>query len=351
MILDADTPLFKAAKSVQTDFIIASNETLGIKNKRFKNVTEFWGHYKKKEGGWLADFNLKRMNDGLSPSLPEHWVVEEMAELSKDITGHLDCAFMEFNSFIGKMKRTNIAEDYILCIGGDGNFRYDVATYQPYKGTRKDKPLLFHELKQKIIQQYNRRIILANEQEADDVLGILGWNNYLNYRKTGEWDYVLGYIDKDINMIISPSFNYDDKDIEVVYKTPEECAKSFCVQLLAGDSTDNIAGLPNFTKEIQDKYSLGKTRGVGVATARRMLRTAEHPKEMYKRVVEAYKSYYGDDVHTFTNFRGEVCNWKWIDYLQDNAILLWMRRHEGEMFSIKNTLLRMGVIDDNLNII
>lgn len=342
MVIDADTPLFKAAKSVQVDFIVARNKKLGME-KRFKNKTQLWGHHVKKEGGWLAEYN----KSAEEKSLPEDWEIEECAELSDEINNHLDEAFMSFNQFVGKMKKSGLAEDYLLCIGGEGNFRYDAAQLQPYKGERKDKPLIFQELKDKIVAQYGSRVELADNSEADDICSHYGWENYLNFRKTGEWDTLLAFVDKDLSMIISPSVNYDDPEMKVVYNTPEECARCFCVQLLAGDqATDNIKGLPNFTEEIQKKYELGKTRGIGVATAQRMLRTAETPKEMYGRVVEAYKSYYGEnDVHSFTNFRGEHLKWTWLDFLQDNAILLWMQRTEGERIDIRATLERMGVLE------
>lgn len=340
MVIDADTPLFKSAKSVQKDYIIARNNNLGI-TKVFDNRTQLWGHHLKKEGGWLAEFNA-----GLEEkSKPEDWDVEDCAELSKEIKDPLEEAFMTFNQFVGKMKRSGLAEDYVLCLGGEGNFRYDAAQFQPYKGDRKDKPLIFQELKDKVVMQYGKKVVLANGCEADDILSQYGWKNYLNYRKTGEWEYLLAYLDKDLKMVISPNVNYDDPLLKVEYNSPEECARCFCVQLLAGDqATDNIRGLPNFTEEIQQKYELGKTRGIGVATAQRMLRTAESPKEMYERVVEAYKSYYGEStIHTFVNFRGDELNWTWLDFLQDNAILLWMQRAEGERISIEDTLRRMEV--------
>lgn len=341
MIIDADTPLFKAAKSVQRDYIVARNKKLGI-TKEFDNKTQLWGHHSKKEGGWLAEYN----ETAVEKSLPEDWDVEDCAELSKEVKDPLEEAFMSFNQFVGKMKRSGLAEDYLLCLGGEGNFRYDAAQFQPYKGERKDKPLIFQELKDRVVLQYGKRVVLANDCEADDILSHYGWKNYLNYRKTGEWDYLLSYLDKDLKMVVSPNVNYDDPLLKVEYNTPEECARCFCVQLLAGDqATDNIRGLPNFTEETQRKYELGKTRGIGVATAQRMLRTAESPKEMYARVVEAYKSYYGETtVHTFVNFRGDELNWTWLDFLQDNATLLWMQRTKGERVSIEDTLRRMEVV-------
>ena len=337
--LDSDTPLFQAAKSVQTDYIIAKHTTNGW-SKRFKNKTELWGHHSKKEGGWLADRNIKNPDDVW---LPDDLEIEELAELSKDITDHLDYAFMQFNSFIGKIKRWDFAEDYVLVIGGEGNFRYDAAQIQPYKGLRKDKPLLFHEVKQKIIQQYKNKVVLANNEEADDVISAYAWQNYLNYRKAGVWRDVISFCDKDINMCPSPRFNYNDREPVIYIPTIDECALAFCSQMLSGDLTDNIAGLPNFTEEMQDKYEMGKTRGIGAATANRFLRTCKTPKEMYERVTEAYKSYYGVEKKEVVGFRGNKLMYNYLDYMNEWAVLLWMKRSPDDQFNIRERLTLMGI--------
>ena len=343
IIADSDTPLFKAAKSVQEDYIDVTFPD-GVKQE-MKNVTALWGHHKKKAHGWLEQHNIIREDKGLPPVLPEQLVVEHCSRLLPDID-HMAEAEMQFDFFVGKLKKTRLAEDYLLVIGGEGNFRYDVATLQPYKGKRKAKPLLFQEIKDMILKKYRKRIVLANGEEADDVLGIMGYQNYINYRKTGKWDNILSYIDKDIDMVMSPSWNYDDDieaDLDVRIPTNFECAKCFAVQLLCGDkSTDNIPGLPNITPELRKKYSLGQQKGVGKTTALGMLAGCETAKELFERVVEAYRDYY-DGSESVAGYGGEMLFYNYLDYLQENAILLWMRRIEGEMFDIRQFLTKMGI--------
>lgn len=340
MYIDADTPLFKAAKSVQTDYIVATHKESGW-SERFKNKTALWGHHSKKEGGWLAIRNKSYSDDVW---LPEDLEVEECAELNTELTDHLEQAMIQFNGFIGKMKRLEFAKDYVLFIGGEGNFRYDSAKLQPYKGQRKDKPLIFHELKMKVIQQYGKRVVLANGVEADDLCGIVGWDNFLNFRKTGIWRDCIAFVDKDLKMICSPSFNYEDKSPEIVIPTVMDCARHFCEQLLSGDqATDNILGLPNFTPAMQEKYEVGRTRGIGAATASRFLRTCESPKELYERVLEAYKDYYGVEKEKLEGFRGESLEWNYLDYIDESAKLLWMRRHLDDDFNIRDRLKAMKI--------
>ena len=59
---------------------------------------------------------------------------------------------------------------------------------------------------------------------------------------------------------------------------------------------------------------------------------------MFERVVEAYRGYYGDVKQQFTSFRGEVFQWNYLDYLKENALLLWMQRYEGQLYDIEDTL-------------
>ena len=68
---------------------------------------------------------------------------------------------------------------------------------------------------------------------------------------------------------------------------------------------------------------------------------------MFERVVEAYKSYYGVDREKFTSWDDQDYMWNWLDYLQDNAQLLWLRREEGEVYKITKTLDKLGIQYDS----
>ena len=343
IICDSDTALFRAAKFIQEDYVIVTHKASG-KTMEFQNQTAFWGHWAKKAGGWLAEKNEERVEKGLNPFTPEDFEIEECARLSPEITNHLAEAEKTFDFYVGHIKKIANCKDYELVIGGKDNFRYDAAHILPYKGERKDKPILFEEVRDLILTKYKNKVTVTEGIEADDYLGIKGFENYQHYLKTKEWKYLLCYIDKDLDMIISPSVNPDKVEDGIKYTTPEMAAECFCLQLLSGDkSTDNIQGLPNFTEEIQTKYKLGKTRGVGKATAEKYLDGCTSIKEMFGRVVEAYRSYYGDDVQILKSHRGDELEYTWLEYLQENAILLWMMRTPDEKYDITSTLDKLGI--------
>ena len=343
LLADWDSPLFRAAKGVQQDYV----EVKHIKSgnvKEFENKTKFYGHWKKKAGGWLAAQNEEREAAGKPLMSPDDFEITECARLHPEIHNHLEEAMNSFDFSVGRLKKSVDAEEYKLVIGGEGNFRYEAAKQAPYKGGRTDKPLIFSDLKEAVIKKYRSKIVVVNGREADDYCSALGYKNYRNFCKTGIWDMCLGFIDKDLKMIISPSINYDDDKPEVVVPTAFDAAKYYALQLLMGDSTDNIPGLSGISDELGEKYGIKSSRGVGSATANGLLESCEEIKDLFDRVVEAYKSHYGEEEHDFTLHTGEVERWTWQNYLQDNANLLWMHRKASCKYDIfKDTLTPLGV--------
>lgn len=346
IIADWDTVLFRSAKSVQEDYIIVRHKELAWE-ERFPNRTEFWGHFKKREGGFLKKLNNLMGVCDLSDFSPDDFEIIDQSELRKGVKDHLEEAKRQFDFAVGKLKKLVNAKDYELVIGGEDNFRYEAAQQIPYKANRGEKPLLFKELRELVLSQYKGKITVCNGREADDYCSEKGFENYQHYLKTKKWKYCLAYVDKDLKMIVSPHINYD-KEIEsmkVVYNTPKEAAYCYCLQLLIGDKqVDNIPGVEKLTEEVRERWELGNVRGVGERTCKKILDTCDSVKELFEAVVFCYKSCYGEKKKTFTTHRGEEVKWNWKNYLQDSAYLLWMHRNEALDYDIfRDTLDKLKV--------
>lgn len=345
--VDFDTVLYRAANMVQQNYINVTYKKSG-KVKRFDGVSKFYGKKKSKNGGWIEEINIIREKKGQSSLSVLDFNIEELAELRevpKEYPNVVEWALSVIDFKVGTIKKTSNAETYVLGIGGASNFRYDAAHILPYKGNRKPKPILFEELKEAFLTKYKSKVSIArNSMEQDDEISIRGWESYNHYLKTGKHKYILAYIDKDLNSVPCPYFNYDKCEEGIVEPTIEDCARAFCSQLISGDlSTDNIQGLPNLSPEFCRKYGLPKSRGVGKATAIKALEGCETPVEMYTRVVEAYKSYYGIEAFSFISYRNERSQRTWFDMLKENALLLHMMRKPHERFNIEDTFKRMGI--------
>ena len=161
-------------------------------------------------------------------------------------------------NLLTKIKSRTGCTDMRIFLSGENNFRYDIATIKPYKGNRTNrKPYWFNEIRQYLID--NRGAEVVQGIEADDALAMFAANNT-----------ILCTIDKDLDQIVGMHYNYQK---DCIYDVSEDSAlRSFYTQLLVGDVTDNIRGVP----------------GVGKKTARRLMNACKDEEDMYWTCLKEY---------------------------------------------------------------
>ena|ERR1700741_1099742 len=95
--------------------------------KEFKTRTEFYGHYKAKAGGWLAEQNAKR----LTPWLVDDFTIEDVQtpEPVKFATRAVDQHIENVCDRVG-------SNDYYGYIGKGDSWRVEKSTILKYKGSR-----------------------------------------------------------------------------------------------------------------------------------------------------------------------------------------------------------------------
>lgn len=126
---------------------------------------------------------------------------------------------------------TNISKMRIY-VSGKNNFRYDIAKTKPYKGNRATMvaPRFLNYCKDHLVSKYNG--IRVHGYEADDAIATdMTVNNAIHCG-----------IDKDMLQIPGDHYNYVKKEWQHV--TPEEAIVTLYRQILMGDASDNIPGLP-----------------------------------------------------------------------------------------------------------
>ena len=144
------------------------------------------------------------------------------------------------NTMIRSIKKNAKADEVRIFFSAPHNFRMDI--YPEYKANRKGmaKPYCYHDLKEYIEKGYP-----CEEQdgyEADDLLAICQTE-----------DTILCSLDKDLDQITGWHYNWR-KDALYIIDEPTGHYNLY-VQVLMGDATDNIKGLP----------------GIGVKKAERVL--------------------------------------------------------------------------------
>jgi 5'-3' exonuclease len=164
-----------------------------------------------------------------------------------------------------KNKMNQILEDvgtdnYRLFISGEGNYREDVDL--AYKATRTArKPEHFNEIRKYMVERWNAE--KCDGFEADDIVGALMCE--------GESKGVVGVSpDKDLKTV--PGHLYNPVKRTHLHINELQADRFLGYQLLAGDRTDNIPGLPLVGLQTRLKYELRKTKGCGDTTAKNIIK-------------------------------------------------------------------------------
>ena len=153
-------------------------------------------------------------------------------------------------------------------------FRYNVATTKPYKYNRKrdELPIIFYSIKEYLIQKW--KFIFVPELEADDLVSV-----YHDPMKT-----IICSPDKDV-LYQNKVNNYNYAKGEFVTVDENEATMFLWKQVLMGDSTDGIQGIPK----------------VGPKTAEGWLEDIR-PSDMPAFVLNKYIEKFGNSegIHRFT---------------------------------------------------
>lgn len=216
---------------------------------------------------------------------------------------YLRKAWDKFQRDLKTLLDTVYADDYLMAVKGPDNFR-DLL-YPEYKANRKNKPE-----KQNHFVSVMRELAVMEElaiastgREADDLVRI--WAE--EARRAGQ-DFIVCTIDKDLRCI--PGKYYKMPMQTSVFSSPgkfftiseKEACRFYYEQLLKGDPTDNIPGVPQ----------------VGPVKATKILAPYSTEKEFQEQVVEQYLMAFGED--------------HWLDYLNSNGKMIHIQKTIDDYF-------------------
>jgi 5'-3' exonuclease len=182
------------------------------------------------------------------------------------------------------------------------NFRAGLAHIKEYKESRKDKPkpVYYKQAEQFLLDNWDAKVM--PNLEADDAVAIIA-------SSAGPEDVVfISTIDKDLNQVPGWKYNYKTKKFH--YVTSAEGLRFFYTQLLMGDSTDSIPGIP----------------GVGPKKAEKLLVGCVTEEEMVRVCLEQYTKAYGGE--------GKYAEKVGRKIMLEQGQLLWMMREPGKVWEI-----------------
>jgi hypothetical protein len=196
-------------------------------------------------------------------------------------------------------------------LSGKTNFRQSIAVTRPYKGNREEntKPTYYDAIGEYLLS--NWEAVTTADYEADDAIGI----EAMAARERGESVVVVSN-DKDLDQIPGWHYNWVTKEFYEV--SPKEAKTNLFTQILTGDSTDNVPGLP----------------GVGPATAAKILKECSTPIEMVDACYQAYRDYFvNKDKHLLTQQIRPYDDWA-SEYMFEQAQLVYILKRPNEFWDL-----------------
>jgi len=316
---DLDAHKYRCASVGEERTILVIHKQSG-REKTFKTRTEFWGHHKKKSGGWLAEVNKQRLEKGKEPFKPEDFEIQDKQEIKEPLANILHTCKLSVESAV----KASGADKAVYYIGKGESFRVGKSTLLEYKGNRTGilKPLLLDEVSEYLTRKFGAEVI--TDLEVDDVV------NMNAYRKKGHFQLIL---DKDGYGAGADMFNFQKPEegivktdcfgklfIDTSGKSPKVCGYGRMFKLwqcCSGDDSDNYYA--NCKSDI----------AWGGMSAYNALVNCQNDKELFEAAIGVFKHLYPEP-KVVTGWRGDeiLIDWKYV--MQECFTLCHMLRWEGD---------------------
>jgi hypothetical protein len=330
LVFDYDYMKYAIASVCEKRTIIVTHIASGHE-KEFNTRTEFYGHWKKKEGGWLGEQNKTRLEGGKEP-----WTADDFSIADKQVAEPVSFMNNTVKQHINNITKLLGASSYYGYIGRGASWRVDRSTIIEYKGNRKDliKPLMLDEIESYILRA--QHAVEVRGLEADDQVVIDCMKNP---------DLILVGVDKDYYGVEPIKyFNIDhmkEKEQHItgigsLYvddkgKVRGYGRKFFYFQVLSGDDTDNYCA-----------NSACPENKWGDKSAFKLLENCQTDPECWQALTDGYKKLYPEP-KVITGWRGDELTVDWKYVLAENCDMAWMLRKPDERFNLDEMLGRMGV--------
>lgn len=290
LVLDGDTPLYRASLALQESYIEVWWEDRMIE---CKNLTEFKGG---KLNGKIIKGKLQEINDNKKTNfiLDDFKIIPKTRLIqSNNDKMRLGLGKKFIREYISNLYQIHWVKEVVYCLSSENNFRRDID--KEYKSNRTCKPVLLDTLRNWFIKEFKDIIKIEDGLEADDLLSIFGHKSRNSFTNPKDTDIVLCGYDKDLLQIYNNYFfNFDHREDGVFWIDEFEGQKSLAKQCIIGDRIDNIKGLPKINEEIKAEYNV-RLGGVGSGKAEKILSDCKTVGDLFKTVENCYKMYYKDN--------------------------------------------------------
>lgn len=334
LVMDYDPILYECGFIGETRHVKVVHRQSGDEYE-FPNRTAFYGHWKKKAGGWLAEYNEGRK----TPRTPEEFDYTDV-----QVPEPIENCLHTMKRIIQGLKEVTQADSYYGYSGQGDSFRLGVSTVLKYKGNRDGmlRPVHLPELKDYLMRYQACRIV--GDIEADDACSIDLYDGYQKWKRTKSDDdkVILAFVDKDYLQCTGHIYNTNAQDgidtydglgwLEINDKDTVKGRGRMWLyqQVMSGDASDNY------------KANSASSLKWGEKSAYNLLKDSKTDKQAWEALVKGYQTLYPQP-KTITGWRGDEIEIDWLYMLQENVTLAFMLRKLGDKIDVRTTLDKLGV--------
>lgn len=334
-LFDYDPIIYAAGSVSEKRHIHVANNDTGDEYK-FDTRTAFYGEWRKKSGGWLAEFNKDR-------EFP--YSADEFTITDVQTPEPLEDCLKIVNSLIKGYTSVVSADTYYGYSGRGKVFREDISTILKYKGNRDNslRPLHLDSIKDHLVKHHGCGIVEIIE--SDDACAIDSANAYKKWMKTKSDDdkVILMFCDKDFYQTAGHLYNTNSKGDICSYDgfgwlniNDKGAVKGrgrmwLYHQVLSSDVSDNYAANSASDKKWGEKSSY------------KLLKDCRNDTEALSAMVAGYKTIYPES-KVIKGWRGDdiLIDWKYV--FNENFNLAKMLRSRDEpQTNVPELLDKLGV--------
>lgn len=355
LCFDYDPTLYSAGSVGEERTIKAVHRASGDEYE-FSNRTAFWGHWKKRAGGWLAEYNAAKSEDKRRDP-------DEFDIIDVQTPEPIAQCIHTMKQMIAGVKEAVGASSYYGYSGRGTVFREDVSTIVKYKGNREGalRPVHLDDLKEYLIKHHGCQIVTGIE--ADDACSIDVRDGWVKWKASGDDKdkLVLAFTDKDYFQVPGHLWHCDSSTMHSYgegfgwlswdaekKKVSGRGRMWLYFQTMNGDDADNyFANSANPGMKWADKSAFD------------ILKDAKNDKEAFEAMVKGYKLLYPapkeiigwrgyEDPKTMKILKPDAEDFKikvdWKYCLNENFTLARMLRHREEKpVDVLDVMKRLGV--------
>ena len=331
--LDLDAFKYSLASVGEERSIVAIHKKSG-REKEFKTRTEFWGHHKKKEGGWLSQLNQERLKKDLEPFKPEDFeIVDKQKIKDEPIANILHSVKQSVDSAVKASK----ADKVCYYIGKGESFRVQRSTLLEYKGNRKDTltPLLLDDIVEYMHKKFKPEVV--TDLEVDDVI---------NMNAYGKADEFCILVDKDGYGAGSKLFNFTLPEEGIV---STNCFGKLWVD--GSGKTKKVRGYGRMFKMWQccglddsDNYRANCVSDVawGEMSAYHALVNCKNDKELFEASINVFKHLYPEP-KIVKGWRGDDIKIDWLFVMQECLDMCHILRWENDRITLTDVFDKLRI--------